>query len=60
MGDNRVRAKPALVSFNERWELAQDGSGCWLWIGHVFNHGYGVKPENIAHIVKGRTWRHVN
>lgn len=39
MGDNGVRAKPPLVSFNERWEASD--TGCWLWTGAVFNHGYG-------------------
>lgn len=41
MGDNHVRALPPLEAFSARY-LAEPMSGCWLWEGAVFNHGYGV------------------
>lgn len=33
--------------FNARWQI-DEKTGCWLWTGAMFNHGYGHFSSNFA------------
>lgn len=41
MGDNGVRATSHIEALEARY-IPEPMSGCWLWIGPMFNHGYGL------------------